>query len=713
MIYNSRPLNINACQSSNYRIHFPKTILFVILFIQLIWIKPIFSQQQKADSLLEVLKGTNTDTSRVNVLYYLSDVFWNNDPEKAIEYANSGLELATKIDFKNGMSICLNALGFAYYQLGKFDTALINFERRYEIALALNDSNGIASACDNIAIIYMHFGEKDKALDLRLRANDIYAALNNNSSLANGFSWIGNIYQEHGDYSSALDYYFKAVKIYEVENEEQNIGYPYLNISSVYRYLKQYDKAIGYTLAAKQKFEKTNSPDGVGASLYRLSIVYFEMKNYDKTIECLNEAKLNFEGTRNIYGLTTVNTLLGSCYYEKGNNETAYKYFNISQINAVQIGDLNLTATIYQNLGAIQNDEGHYLAALDYMIKSKKLLTELKDRKALLEIYPYFIEIYSRLNETDSVIDYFKKFRQLSDTIFNEQNKKTIAEVQTKYETEKKEVEILALKLENDNKYRLILRGIMVFISLLVIALLSFLNFRNKKKREQANLNLQAIELRKQLSENNMKALLSQMNPHFIFNCVQTIERLIDDSKIEESKECLVRFSMLTRTVLENSTKSEIPIEEELETLCNYMLLENLRFTNQFTFNINIAPDIDPKTSFIPPLILQPFVENSIKHGFHETDKSGHIEIEIQKKDDLLICIIEDNGVGRKKNMTSKALSGFKKESYGMKIVEERLRLISLTKNDRSRLIVDDLLDKEQNAAGTRITLYLPYTTSV
>ena len=162
-----------------------------------------------------------------------------------------------------------------------------------------------------------------------------------------------------------------------------------------------------------------------------------------------------------------------------------------------------------------------------------------------------------------------------------------------------------------------------------IFSILFFLIFRNKQNYEQVILRQRAAESALEVSENYMNALPSQMNSHFIFNCVDTVERLLRDLKIEEAKICLVKFSNLIRTVLENSKKREISLAEEIEVLRLYMDIENLRFEDPFCYDVDIEPDIDATTTLIAPLILQPFVENSIKHGFLNSVKSGHLTIKI------------------------------------------------------------------------------------
>lgn len=689
---------------------FPARIYIILVFLT--GITPsTFAQQAKIDSLYNILSTSKSDTNKVKTLYFLTQALNGIKPDKGLIYAKQGLSLAQKLSYKKGESICLNAIGLTYLQMGKLDSAMISYERRYEIVKELKDSIGIAGVYDNMSVINIHLGNMDKALELRLKANKIYSHYNKKKMLASGYTWIGNIYKEQGQYSSALEYYFKTLKIYDDDNRSQDIGYPLINISSIYRYLKQYDQAKNYALEAKTVFEKSKNAKGVGVSLYRLAIIYFEEKDYDNSIKHLNEAKKIFEDTQDTYFVTLVNQLLGTIAKDKGDNEIALDYFNHALDKAQNVGDVALISTIFQNIGTVYSAKGDYIKALEYMHKSEKILNEIKDKKSLLELSPNFVELYSRINQTDSVMKYMQIYQQLSDTIFNEQTTKSIAEMQTKYETEKKDNEILVLHFEAEKREKRIWMVSSGFGFLFVFSVSGFVIYRNKKKKEQAILNQKTAELSREVSESNMKALRSQMNPHFIFNCVHTIERLLSEAKINESKICLERFSNLTRSVLENSIKREITLDEELETLQLYMELENFRFKNPFTYSITIESGIDVNTTLVPPLILQPFVENSIKHGFRDLEKTGHLKIEVKADNELLICTVEDNGIGR---MESKSiLSGFKKESIGMKLTESRLNLISEMKNTKSYFLIDDLVDATNKPLGTHIKMFLPYELSI
>jgi tetratricopeptide (TPR) repeat protein len=625
-----------------------------------------------------------------------------------------------------------------------------------------------------MATVLIHFNEKEKALELRRKSNHIYESLNLRSQLASGYAWIGNIYKELGDFPKALENYFISLKISEEENHEQNLGYALVNISSIYRYQKQYEEAKEYALKALTYFKRTNDINGLAWTYYRLAMIYQENEDYESAFKNLNDAIFNFRSVNNSIGIATSSMFLGNLYQITAKNDSALFYYNAVLPVVLQMGDKANLAGIYQNIGNIYINIGEYFKAKEFYYKSFSVIKELNNKYMLMDLNYSFVQLYSRLNDSDSVYWYLYQYRQLSDSLYSEQNSRSIAEMQTRYETEKKDKEIIALNLENEKKKNDFLvvssrneianlrlkesaaenerniqslklaeakrekqqaeieihklkvadqtrtiqdeklkkqRMIFYFLSgfgfLMVLILAGFLLFRNKKKREQAILKQKAAELNHELVESNMKALRSQMNPHFIFNCVQTIERMLNDTKIRESINALNQFSNLTRFVLENSTKREIPLADEIKILELYMDLENARFQVPFTYTFSIDPGIDPSVTMIPPLLLQPLVENSVKHGFHNNGKKGHLQIEIKEDNGLLACFIEDNGIGIKESQKMKSLSGFKKESLGIKLIEERFDLINRTKGTNCTFSLEDL-EENGKPAGTRVKMLLP-----
>jgi sensor histidine kinase YesM len=199
------------------------------------------------------------------------------------------------------------------------------------------------------------------------------------------------------------------------------------------------------------------------------------------------------------------------------------------------------------------------------------------------------------------------------------------------------------------------------------------------------------------------------MNPHFIFNCLSSINRFIFKNDNKEASDYLTKFSRLIRMVLIQSQKKLIPLEDELEMLRLYLDMERMRFKNGFDYSITTNNTIDAGAIFIPPLLLQPFCENAIWHGLMHKDGQGHLNISITEENRFLICTITDDGVGREKAATYKSKSAEKEKSLGLKITANRLALLNREQNIGTSYKIEDVLNEEGNVEGTKVQLKIFY----
>jgi two-component sensor histidine kinase len=243
---------------------------------------------------------------------------------------------------------------------------------------------------------------------------------------------------------------------------------------------------------------------------------------------------------------------------------------------------------------------------------------------------------------------------------------------------------------------------------ILVLALLILEIRRRGIKRIKYEQNLKT-EFNKQLAQAETKALRSQMNPHFIFNSLNSINSFIIEQKHELASEHLIQFSKLIRLVLDNSRSETISIEKELETLKLYVLLESARFDNKFTCDYHIDDDINVSSVMMPPMLLQPYVENAIWHGLMQKEGEGTITIYISKFDeDLLKISIIDNGIGRKKAAELKSKSATHK-SHGLKVTSERIEMMNKINSTNAQVHIFDLFDEQGHSTGTKVELIIPY----
>ena len=247
-----------------------------------------------------------------------------------------------------------------------------------------------------------------------------------------------------------------------------------------------------------------------------------------------------------------------------------------------------------------------------------------------------------------------------------------------------------------------LLAGLFLFLLLSVFIIRSY---SLKRKNERLAIAKTQAELLQKMSGLEMQALRAQMNPHFIFNCLSSINRFILKNESKVASSYLTRFSRLMRMVLNNSQKPLISLDDELEMLGLYLEMERLRFKNSFDYGITFLNAIDSDNVFIPPLLLQPFCENAIWHGLMHKERPGRLDIELSLEDNILNCTITDNGVGREKSEEMKSKTAEKEKSMGLKITTERLALLNKEKGLHTFYEIEDMKDEIGNAVGTKVVL--------
>jgi len=205
-----------------------------------------------------------------------------------------------------------------------------------------------------------------------------------------------------------------------------------------------------------------------------------------------------------------------------------------------------------------------------------------------------------------------------------------------------------------------------------------------------------------------MNALRAQMNPHFIFNCLNSIDRYIISNDMRKASEYLNHFGRLIRLILQNSRANYVNLKDEIEALELYIKLEQMRFHHTFCYQIDISPGLNPENYEIPPMLIQPFVENAIWHGLHPKEGKGAVKVGIRRGDDVITCTVEDDGIGRAAAKAIKDAQPIKRKSMGMHITEERIEIINKLFQTNNKIDIIDLYDEQGKAKGTRVVLHIP-----
>lgn len=226
---------------------------------------------------------------------------------------------------------------------------------------------------------------------------------------------------------------------------------------------------------------------------------------------------------------------------------------------------------------------------------------------------------------------------------------------------------------------------------------------------EEQKMQQVATEFERKIAETEMTALRAQMNPHFIFNCLNSIKLYTLENDSKTASEYLTIFSQLIRRVLENSQSEKITLQKELETLRLYLELEAMRFKNKVQYQINIDSKIDAEYIEIPPLLLQPYVENAIWHGLMHKKEGGVISIDVFQPTELKLLIqITDDGIGRELAAEIQSKSATQQKSYGLKITSDRIHIINQLYLIQTDVRVEDLKDETDKAIGTKVIIQIP-----
>jgi len=212
-------------------------------------------------------------------------------------------------------------------------------------------------------------------------------------------------------------------------------------------------------------------------------------------------------------------------------------------------------------------------------------------------------------------------------------------------------------------------------------------------------------EFNRRIAQVEMSALRAQMNPHFVFNCLNSINRFILLNDPETASGYLTKFSRLIRLILDNSRTETVPLDKELEALRLYIDMETMRFDGRFSYQITVDPNVQTEHREVPPLLIQPYVENAIWHGLMQKKEPGMLWIRIFEQNNILHIEVEDNGIGRVKAHAIKSKSAVTHKSHGMQVTAERLDIIRNLYGMEANVAIEDLQTESGSAAGTLVKI--------
>ncbi|RDY61782.1 tetratricopeptide repeat-containing sensor histidine kinase [Flagellimonas nanhaiensis] len=649
-------------------------LLIQVLFISVMCLHLSFSQTQKIDSLQNLLKKTS-DTTKVKILRSLGMQLRGHDKEEALEYSSQSMELSKQIGFVKGEIKALYDMGLTHGMTASYAESLDFFNRCLDLAIKHND------------------------LDVMV---DVYSS-------------FGIVYKRIGDYPTSQAYYLKNIKLIDSLQLNRDASYEYINLGILYDLMDQQEKAIESYKKALEVYTGPDLESKESMVMANLAVIDFNNGNYEAALEKFRKRHAYLEKQKDNVALCTSYSNIGNCYLNLGQWNLAYDYLMKSLELADQLSLQQQIVAGYYGLADLMFQQKRYKEAIEYSTKNLEVLDVIGGYDQKREAHKMAYEIYEAMNQLPKAIHHLNQTMAYKDSLLNETKIKEIQNLQIQHDVFIKDKEIeqndLQLELLNtrmvQNNRRLAYQAIIIALLLLSSVLLYF-RYRNKNKsnkmlsEKNEIISQQKLSIEAMNEELEKRMLRAQMNPHFIFNSLNSIQHLINSGDKLAALSYLNKFSKLLRQVLESSMDVNLVLHEEIELLKIYVELESLRFDDSFEYDFHIDKNLEVYEHEVPMLLVQPYIENAIIHGLIPKEGPKQLSISFNDLKGYIECIIEDNGIGFNKETKPKKSLG---PSRGMSITAKRID--ALKKFSKEKLLKIEQLNGGPET-GTRVVILIP-----
>lgn len=634
----------------------------------------VYGQGYSLDSIQKVLQTSMHDTTR---LATITQILENENQRDSISiyYNKEVIAIITKNLKSNELDFDLRNKYLYYLAYWYADRAVV--------LESLQPSLDVIDYIDSsIAIFnYLHMTEA------------VWISINNK----------GNLYRSMGDPEKAIIYFFEALKNHELTNNQLGVANTKASIGAVYLDQNRYKDAITYYQEALAYYNTLENPkiiDFYDQAIinHNIGVCYFYLNNYDYSKKYYAYS-LAINEEQGFYNNISFNyERLADISIKENKLEEAEKLYQLGMKHAIKDRS---KAMLLNGLGELYLIKKEYSKAINNFLKALEHNEQAKDIEIATSIYENLYIAYKETKQFDQSLKMFELYTEVKKSVNEESAKNELAKQKLKYDFEKKEFQtklaherqVSSIKLDNQKKnirkniilYSLLFLGIILIISILYL-------YKYYKQKNIIN-TIKNNELKQKL-------LISQMNPHFIFNSIDNIQSLIHHHQNDKAINYLSKFSKLTRQILENSRESYISLEEELDMIENYLTIQCLLYNNSFKFHIHVDPEIDIASLLLPPMLTQPFIENAIKHGV-KNKIDGLISIYFKLNETRLLFIVEDNGNG----FDSKSTSEHK--SLSIQITNERLA--NYSKKAHWTISKENTLNSHGDIIGAKIFFEIPY----
>lgn len=587
----------------------------------------------------------------------------------------------------------------------KKDTVTLNFfiEKAGEVAYAA----GQAYALNKLGTIYRNRSNFNKAIPLHQKALEIAESSKNKGFEVYSLNMLGTVYRRKDAIKTGLDYHQKALEIAEAIEDpsihiKRNINVALNSIGNLYQTLGQYDLAISQFQRALQLEAALGNKLGLAINNQNIGDCLEHKGNLDEAMQRY-KVSLDFnDQINNDFGRVICQNSIAQIHLKQNRPNLALELLEPSLEQIAAIGDKFIWCSILANLGWAHMDIRNYDEAEKFMLSGLNMASEISLSSQVVYAQKLLSDLEVKKGNYNKALTYYKQAEEFDRQLKNDRNLRYINDLILRYEAEKKNSQISALAQENELvKLRLRKNQTTILVSALVIGLVGTILFI-MYRQYQSNYEKRVMGL-----EQNM--LRSQMNPHFLFNSLNSIKLYIINNDKKNAVHYLNKFSKLVRRILDGSSLKETTLAEELETIELYLNIENIRFSEGITYAINLEDNIDPEQVKIPSLVLQPFLENAIWHGLSSKEGEKNLWVNVSRKDDIHIIIsIVDNGVGRAASEKIKENRVIKRKSVGIDITKERLANFAKDYQYGFSIEIIDLFDDDGMPKGTKVVLEIP-----
>lgn len=594
-----------------------------------------------------------------------------------------------------------NNVGVVNHLLGNYGSAVKYYHKKLAILQAMGSAQEqkIAKTLLNIGTEYFDLGYKEIAInyyDILISLEDKYPIIA--LKAINGKAICEEI---SGRYSTAMHLYEKAMKIAEVEKDTMELLRVYNNIGVLYLEQKNIKKSLDIYEEAKRFYPLIENELYFELEGNRLNCIY-ELGKYDLAEqECndfIEKAKNNGQKYFHARGIEIKGNIFHSRReFDKAivNYEEAYALYEATY-------STDLASMLHVQLANSYAETGDYHKGIVSIQKALALQEKYGRTRELMDSHLILAKIYELNDEEGKALEELKLANILRDSLYKSDIAAEVMSIEEEYQSEKKDAEISMLKKDQAFQYLQLEKQesrnqllLLIVILLLSLGYLLYQFLKSKTEKDQALLLKHKLQVEQRL-------LRVQMNPHFMFNSLNSIQGYVSENDSWHAEVYLSKFASLMRTTLEYSQREWVYLADDIKNLNLYVALEQLRFQNQFEYSYDIDFDVEDEI-MVPPMLLQPFVENAIIHGLAPVSTNGKLSLHIRMKGNYLEAVITDNGIGRK--AASALKKGKHHRSMGVALTEKRIEML----DEKIKEAVTYSEPKE--GSGTIVRILIPVKT--